>query len=308
VNRPLTRRAVLAGGAALAGATAALVGMPALLLAAADETQPQVAGFATRDIPEQYLRLFLQHGEPPIDWSVLAAVAWRESGWNPEVTSCRVDSDAGARGLMQLLPDAASALDVDPCDPAQAVEGAAELLHAHHSEFASLELALAAYHAGAGAVRRHGGVSPYPETEDYVSAVLDRADRYDATSAGVRLGALGDAVASLLELADADRIQLPFAARRDLQHPNMDPRVPAILLPLAERHRYAVSVVKTGHSRCVGGGSTCPPSGVSNHWHYRAVDIYRIDGEPVHRGSDPAAQLVEWTARVEGQLRPDEVG
>jgi hypothetical protein len=116
-----------------------------------------------------YAALFEQAGARyGIDPSVLAAVARAESGYNPNAVS-----PAGAQGLMQLMPGTARGLGVDPLDPAQAVDGAARLLSDHLQQFGSLDLALAAYNAGPGAVSRYGGIPPYRETEGYVSRILD---------------------------------------------------------------------------------------------------------------------------------------
>jgi cell wall-associated NlpC family hydrolase len=101
---------------------------------------------------------------------LLSAVARAESGYDPNAVS-----PAGARGLMQLMPGTARELGVDPMDPAQAVDGAARLLSQHLRTFGSTELALAAYNAGPGAVRRHDGVPPYKETQDYVQKVMSYA-------------------------------------------------------------------------------------------------------------------------------------
>lgn len=116
-----------------------------------------------------YARLFetagIRHGVSP---TLLAAVAQQESGFNPTAVS-----HAGARGLMQLMPATAAGLGVrDAMDPAQAVDGAARLLKDLISEFGRIDLALAAYNAGPGAVHRYDGIPPYPETRAYVPAVL----------------------------------------------------------------------------------------------------------------------------------------
>jgi cell wall-associated NlpC family hydrolase len=97
---------------------------------------------------------------------LLAAVAQTESAGNPSAVS-----PAGARGLMQIMPGTARELRVNPNDPAQAVDGAARLLSDHLKSFGSLELALAAYNAGPGAVRKYGGIPPYRETQAYVRKV-----------------------------------------------------------------------------------------------------------------------------------------
>ena len=73
---------------------------------------------------------------------------------------------------MQLMPSTADGLGVaNPFDPAQAIPGAAKLLASNLKEFKSLDLALAAYNAGGGAVKRHGGIPPYAETQAYVPKV-----------------------------------------------------------------------------------------------------------------------------------------
>ncbi len=97
---------------------------------------------------------------------LLKAVAQAESGFDPTA-----QSHAGAQGLMQLMPGTARELGVNALDPAQAVDGAARLLRRHLDSFGSLPLALAAYNAGPGAVRKYGGVPPYGETQAYVRRV-----------------------------------------------------------------------------------------------------------------------------------------
>ncbi|GMA88905.1 hypothetical protein GCM10025868_41550 [Angustibacter aerolatus] len=69
------------------------------------------------------------------------------------------------------MPGTARELGVDPTDPAQAVDGAARLLESNLKSFGSVPLALAAYNAGPGAVRRYDGIPPYAETQAYVRRV-----------------------------------------------------------------------------------------------------------------------------------------
>jgi cell wall-associated NlpC family hydrolase len=107
---------------------------------------------------------------------LLKAVARAESNFNP-----RAHSPAGAIGLMQIMPGTARELGVDPRDPAEAVDGAARLLRSNLRQFdGSVRLAVAAYNAGAGAVRRYDGVPPYAETRTYVQRVLAGIERYAA--------------------------------------------------------------------------------------------------------------------------------
>jgi soluble lytic murein transglycosylase-like protein len=114
-----------------------------------------------------YASLFNQaatrHG---VSAKLLAAVAKVESGYDP-----RAVSPAGAQGLMQIMPATAAGLGVNPLDPTQAVDGAARILAGNLREFGSLPLALAAYNAGGGAVRRYDGIPPFAETQAYVPKV-----------------------------------------------------------------------------------------------------------------------------------------
>ncbi|MEO0939738.1 MAG: lytic transglycosylase domain-containing protein [Pseudomonadota bacterium] len=90
----------------------------------------------------------------------------QESAWNPEAVS-----HAGAIGLAQLMPGTARLLRVDPHDPAQNLDGGARYLSQQYKTFGSWRLALAAYNAGPGAVKKHGGVPPFRETRNYVKVI-----------------------------------------------------------------------------------------------------------------------------------------
>ncbi|PPK66482.1 transglycosylase SLT domain-containing protein [Actinokineospora auranticolor] len=98
---------------------------------------------------------------------LLSAVAKAESNYNPNAVS-----GAGAQGLMQLMPSTAAGLGVDALNPTQAIDGAARLLKSHLNSFGSVPLALAAYNAGPGAVRKYDGVPPYNETQNYVRKIM----------------------------------------------------------------------------------------------------------------------------------------
>ena len=102
-----------------------------------------------------------------VDPDLLVAIVAVESGFQSDAVS-----PVGAQGLMQLMPGTQSDLGVfDPLDPAASLEGGARYLRLLADEFGTV-LALAAYNAGPGAVRRYGGVPPYPETRRYVELVL----------------------------------------------------------------------------------------------------------------------------------------
>jgi len=104
-----------------------------------------------------------------LDPALLHAVITAESAYQHQAVS-----SAGARGLMQLMPETANRFGVnDSFDPQQNIFAGALYLKILLKEFRSNELALAAYNAGEGAVRRYKNtIPPYPETQKYVSKVL----------------------------------------------------------------------------------------------------------------------------------------
>jgi len=111
--------------------------------------------------------------ENGLDAGLFRALVAAESGWNPNAVSPK-----GAIGLTQLMPDTAKALGVsNPFDPVENLRGGARYLRQMLDQFGSVELALAAYNAGPGAVRRYGGVPPFPETRNYVAKILAEMSR-----------------------------------------------------------------------------------------------------------------------------------
>lgn len=102
---------------------------------------------------------------------LIKAVALVESGFDPRAVSSK-----GAQGLMQLMPATAEHYGVsDAFDPLENLRAGARHLRSLVDEFGGdVTLALAAYNAGSGAVRRHGGVPAYRETVDYVNRVRQR--------------------------------------------------------------------------------------------------------------------------------------
>jgi soluble lytic murein transglycosylase-like protein len=103
-----------------------------------------------------------------VDPALIEAIIASESAFDSQAIS-----NAGARGLMQLMPQTAAALGVtDSFDAAQNVAAGTRYLRSLLDRFGNVELAVAAYNAGPNAVRRFGGIPPYEETRSYVRNVL----------------------------------------------------------------------------------------------------------------------------------------
>ena len=120
--------------------------------------------------------------ESGLDPALILSVVMEESGGDP-----LAESEKGAMGLMQLMPDTARELGVgDRTDSAQNLDGGARYLAVMIEKFeGKLDVALAAYNAGPGTVDRLGGKVPaYPETRRYVDRVLDR---YEQLGGGTHL-------------------------------------------------------------------------------------------------------------------------
>jgi soluble lytic murein transglycosylase-like protein len=135
---------------------------PAPPIPAAPPTPAELASHAAQRyaLPESFVR------------SVMKA----ESGFHPDARSPK-----GAIGLMQLMPDTARVLGVNPNNPKENAEGGAQylrdLLAKYEGDPDQVLLALAAYNAGPGAVEKYHGVPPYRETREYILRVLRNWDR-----------------------------------------------------------------------------------------------------------------------------------
>ncbi|MEN6638908.1 MAG: lytic transglycosylase domain-containing protein [Smithella sp.] len=111
-----------------------------------------------------------------LDAALIKAVIKAESNFNHKAVS-----RAGAKGLMQLMPQTASSLNVDDVfHPGNNIEGGARYLRYLLNLYrGNLMLALAAYNAGEGAVAKYNyGVPPYRETQNYVRRVLALYESY----------------------------------------------------------------------------------------------------------------------------------
>lgn len=105
--------------------------------------------------------------------NVFRAMIRKESNFNQGAVSPK-----GATGLGQLMPSTARQLGVDPSDPVQNLDGAARYFKQQLDRFKSIPLALSAYNAGPGNVRKYHGIPPFKETQNYVKQVMQSAGKY----------------------------------------------------------------------------------------------------------------------------------
>ena len=117
-------------------------------------------------------RIIFEAGQKQgVDPRLLHAVIWQESKYKIEARS-----HAGAQGLMQLIPDTAKRFGCDdPHDPEKNIKAGTKYLSWLLKRFSgNVELALAGYNAGEGAVDKYDGVPPYNETRNYVKIISKR--------------------------------------------------------------------------------------------------------------------------------------
>jgi len=197
-------------GAAIAAPALALLGLPLMLMltsnSGAASAPPPVAGggpLNASTIPPAY-RIFVEAAGSKcsaVPAPAIAAQLDAESGWNPTAAS-----RAGAQGIAQFMPatwatwgkDANGDGTASPWDPADAINAQGDFMCALASSMTQnlllgtvkgdvLDLALAAYNAGPGAVQQFAGIPPFPETQAYVQHIRAAMATYTAPGGGIPL-------------------------------------------------------------------------------------------------------------------------
>jgi hypothetical protein len=297
--------------------------------AAGGERAPAAAGEAGRgpfigasdaalaDIPAAYLARYVTAARtcPALSWQVLAAIGKIESDHGrssaPGVQH-GINRAGCCAGPMQFnLTDGppstwdtwGSGIRAQVYDPAYAIPAAARKLCAD---------GLARPEAVArdpcpqvlGSAALHAALKRYNNACWYVHEVVTMAGRYTASAAPPPAPSRDPFVRALVA---NKRITTTTShgcqPGADLASGRLDLRVQSLLAVIAERHAIRLSCLRTGHSRFVKGTTR-----VSNHTVWRAVDIDMVDGQPVSKASPAARSLVLWLDRLQGPLRPVEVG
>ncbi|MFI5386914.1 MAG: lytic transglycosylase domain-containing protein [Fimbriimonadales bacterium] len=137
---------------------------------------PRLSNAKATEIATGIIGFSLKYG---VDARLIMAMVMTESDFNPGETS-----NKGAMGLGQLMPSNVQDMGVNNAyDTMENLSATVRLVRGHLNDYSSrsggltfdgLVLALAAYNAGPGAVRKYGGVPPYRETQDYVRKVIRR--------------------------------------------------------------------------------------------------------------------------------------
>jgi hypothetical protein len=299
-----------------AGLTGALGQPPGIAAPALDPIRSgDASAFALGDIPRAYLAHYLAAARtcPKLTWQVLAGIGKVESDHGrsgaPGVHT-GLNRAGCCAGPMQfnLTNGPPSTWDAyghgaSPYDPGAAIPAAARKLCANG-------LAQPAPAARdpcpqvLGGAALHLALKRYNNACWYVHEVITLASRYTATTT---TAAPPGPDPFLAALARHPRLAMTRAhgcdPAADLASGRLDLRVASLLAALTDRHAIRVSCLRSGHSRYVKGTRR-----VSNHTVWRAVDIDRVDGVPVGPRSRSARQLAQWLDRLDGPLRPAEIG
>jgi hypothetical protein len=312
----------------------AVVLLPALVLAAAaGGTGLTPTDSARADIPPTYLALYQDATSrrcPTLPWSVLAAIGKVESDHGrlggarlqpdgtvtPRIIGVALDGSPGvarildtdrgrhdgdttydrAVGPMQFIPSTWAAYGIDAtgsgaADPHNAVDAIHSAAH---------------YLCAVGAsdpARIPQVILAYNRSTTYRDRVLEIAASYAAADLELKT-----ASPTLIAMVLANpRLDIYSAGRDDIAAGRIDARVLTLLQLISHDHALTVVSLKTGHSRCIGGGDY-PGCRVSHHWHGRAVDIAVVDGRPVNRSNSTARVLAERLHTLPSPLRPSETG
>lgn len=220
-------------GWVVGGCVAAVI-MPVVMMVAvsgspSEADTPSGAGGGLKEgtVPQQYVPWVLKAGAlcDVIKPAVIAAQIEAESGWNPDA-----ESPVGAEGLSQFMPGTWTTWGRDedgngrssPYDPGDAImaQGRYDCALARQvqgykdrgeASGETLDLALAAYNAGPGAVQQYHGMPPYTETRNYVARIKSLIAKYE--SVDDTPGTIPDGQRMAMPIAGNPPVTSPFGMR-----------------------------------------------------------------------------------------------
>jgi hypothetical protein len=279
------------------------------------DAQRGASSFALSDIPPRYLGFYTDAASTcrGLRWQVLAAIGKIESDHGrspaPGVRS-GVNRFGCCAGPMQfnITNGRPSTWDsygtgtlAHVYDPAHAVPAAArKLCHDGLAHPDTITRDPCPQVLGPAAL--HHALKRYNNACWYVHEVITLAGRYTTTPAPAP--AADPFVRALVTNPHiTTTTSRGCTPKPDLASGRLDLRVQSLLAVVAERHTIRLSCLRSGHSRYVNGTTR-----VSNHTVWRAVDIDRVDGQPVTPTSPAARALVGWLDGLQGPLRPSEIG
>ncbi|HEX9344042.1 MAG TPA: hypothetical protein VF995_10555 [Actinomycetota bacterium] len=268
--------------------------------------------YALSDIPASYLALYVKAAPtcPALTWQMLAGIGKVETNHGRSTlpgVHTGINSAGCCAGPMQFNinngpPSTWQSFGRggNVYDPADAIPAAARKLCANGLALPPPAADPCRTVMGSSSV--HAAIMRYNNACWYVHEVLTFAARY--TSAALPPASTDPFVLALVHNPNISTTRSRGCdPGPDLASGKLDLRVQSILAVLAQRWRLRVSCVKTGHSYDVAGTTR-----VSNHTVWRAVDIDAINGQAVTHASAASRALVLFLDRLQGPLRPTEVG
>jgi hypothetical protein len=274
----------------------------------------KASAFALADIPSDYLALYLQaaHTCPALSWQLLAGIGKVETNHGrtpaPGVRT-GVNAYGCCAGPMQfnIRNGPPSTWDHygaggNVYDPNDAIPAAAHKLCADGLAHPTTTSSGDPCPTLGGTPAQHQAIWAYNHACWYAHQVLALAARYTTTPAGPPPpDPYTQALAHNPHLQPTTTGGCQPAA--DLANPRLDLRIQSLLAVLASRWSLRISCLHTGHSPLVAGSDR-----VSNHTWWRAVDIDQVNHQPVDAHSATTRALLAWLDRLQGPLRPSEVG
>ena len=147
-----------------------------------------------------------------------------------------------------------------------------------------------------------GGVAEVPPQPAAPAGEVDEHGHEDHAEEPVPVAEPATPSGELAALLQSANLEMPAAARADLQSGRVDPRIVSMLAELTKEHKIGLSVIITGHDKFTSNGS------ISNHFAGRGFDISSVDGEVVRPNSIASREVAEALAVLPEAIRPTEVG